>query len=621
MIPQRVKDSFRNIGPLIALNTVVSMAIAEPLLREAMKGSSAFEAFVGIVPFVSHFFSLNLLVGIFLFVLSLLIPYRRFLAAAAFVFFGLLQTVLYVDVKVYAIFHFHLNSLVWNIITTAGAGDSVVLGKGTFLTFIMKGALILAAEAAVLAASFRRSPFPSASHVRLFLVACFLAVAADKALYAYGDLFNQTYITKTAKLYPLYQPFTVKRAASRIFKMDIRRESYLKSAPASGMLNYPKHPLSFDASKAKNYNIIVIVVEGLRWDMLTPEVMPRLSEFAGKSLTFTDHYSGGNASRFGVFSLLYGLHGTYWHNILANRRSPVLIDALMERGYDFEVLSSTRLTFPEFRKTAFVRIPEAIQDTLPSKGHERDRIMTDIFDEYLSNHGSGKPFFAFLFFNSSHQPYDYPQGFEKFTPVNDPEINYLSGVTKENAPFMRNRFKNSVYYEDSLIGGILDSIQRLDMLRNTVVVVTGDHGEEFFEEGYFGHNSSYDDYQTKTVFVMHYPGRGPETVARLSAHLDLTPTLLPMLGVTNPVSDYSQGESLLGSQERRYVVVSGWDDAAIVDSKTKIVFSTELYGLNSINVYRSSDYAPLDDKSAVLRAKKQYLLEVALQMSEFLRKE
>jgi hypothetical protein len=78
--------------------------------------------------------------------------------------------------------------------------------------------------------------------------------------------------------------------------------------------------------------------------------------------------------------------------------------------------------------------------------------------------------------------------------------------------------------------------------------------------------------------------------------------------------------SLLGSKERPYVVVSGWDDAAIVDRKTKIVFSTELYGLNSINVYRSSDYARLEDQSAVLKRKKRYLLEVALQMSEFLHK-
>jgi membrane-anchored protein YejM (alkaline phosphatase superfamily) len=620
MAPRRIKESSRKLASLVALNTVVSMVIAEPLLREAIKGESAFEAFIGIVPFVSHFFSLNLLVGIFLFVVWLLVPSRKLLAAAAFVLFGLLQTVLYVDVKVYALFHFHLNSLVWNIITTEGAGDSVVLGKGTFLTFVLTGALILAAEAAVLVASLRRSPFPGGLVARLFLLICVLAIPADKAIYAYGDLFNHTYITKTAKLYPLYQPFTVKRAASRIFKMDIRRESVLKGAPASGMLNYPKHPLAFDARAAKNYNIIVIIVEGLRWDMLDRQTMPRLSEFAAKSMTFENHYSGGNASRFGVFSLLYGLHGTYWHNILANRRSPVLIDALMERGYDFNVLSSTRLTFPEFRRTAFVRIPEAIQDSLPSGGHGRDRVMTDMFDEYLRNHGSGKPFFAFLFFNSSHQPYDYPHDFEKFTPVNDPEINYLAGVKREKAPLMRNRFKNSVYYEDFLIGKILDSIRGLDMLRNTVVVVTGDHGEEFFEDGYFGHTSSYDDYQTKSVFVMHYPGRPPEVVTRLTGHVDLAPTLLPMLGVVNPVSDYSQGVSLLGSKERPYVVVSGWDDAAIVDRKTKIVFSTELYGLNSINVYRSSDYARLKDQSAVLKRKKRYLLEVALQMSEFLHK-
>ena len=78
----------------------------------------------------------------------------------------------------------------------------------------------------------------------------------------------------------------------------------------------------------------------------------------------------------------------------------------MDRGYDFSILSSTRLAFPEFRNTAFVRIPQFIEDEV-SKGSTagRDRIITEKFLRFLRNRKSDKPFFAFLFYDSTHQPY------------------------------------------------------------------------------------------------------------------------------------------------------------------------------------------------------------------------
>ncbi len=45
--------------------------------------------------------------------------------------------------------------------------------------------------------------------------------------------------------------------------------------------------------------------------MLDPEIMPELWKFSKKWGVFTNHYSGGNASRFGIFTLLYGINGTY----------------------------------------------------------------------------------------------------------------------------------------------------------------------------------------------------------------------------------------------------------------------------------------------------------------------
>ena len=53
--------------------------------------------------------------------------------------------------------------------------------------------------------------------------------------------------------------------------------------------------------------MVWIVVESWRFDTMNRENTPNIWEFGQKALVFNNHYSGGNASRFGGFSLLYGL--------------------------------------------------------------------------------------------------------------------------------------------------------------------------------------------------------------------------------------------------------------------------------------------------------------------------
>ncbi len=62
------------------------------------------------------------------------------------------------------------------------------------------------------------------------------------------------------------------------------------------------------------------------------------------------------------------------------------------------------------------------------------------------------------------------------------------------------------------------SLKKSGMLEKTIVLITGDHGEEFYENGFLGHTSSFDDYQTKTVFVLHYPGIKNQTINRITSH-------------------------------------------------------------------------------------------------------
>ncbi len=502
----------------------------------------------------------------------------------------------------------------------------MILGQGTLLTFAGLLLSLLLAEiliqVAVRKISGKLAP-ERGSLLRNTSKAIFFAgllfIAADKGMYAYADLVNDTAITGNAKLYPLYQPLTIKRFMKTVFHLELNREQGFKVRTPHKGITYPKAKLRFDPAKDKKYNIIILAVEGLRFDMFDKDIMPNVWAFGQENSIYMNHYSGGNGSRFGIFSLLYGLRGSYWHNFLAMRISPVLIDTLIDQGYDFRILSSTALTFPEFRKTAFIRLSDSIEDTFPTRDMTvRDMTITERLTDYLSSRRSGKPFFAFLFYNSSHEPYKYPAEFEKFRPVlKKKDINYFLDIDRETVAMMKNRYKNALFYTDYLIGKIISSLKQNNLLGHTVVVITGDHGEEFYENNYLGHTSSFDDFQIKNLFVAHFPGYGPCRVERLTSHQDLVPTLLESLGCVSPIDYYAQGLSLLGNQEHPYVTSANWDSAALIDEKYKVVFSTELYNVNLFEVHKRKDYALLKNTKEAIKEEKQHLLDNFLKMSEF----
>ena len=322
--------------------------------------------------------------------------------------------------------------------------------------------------------------------------------------------------------------------------------------------------------------------------------------------------------------MFYGLNGTYWHQILAERKPPVFMDTLQGLGFDFKILSSTQLTYPEFRKTAFVKLPDnVIDDVLPGKSAaDRDLWIGKRFDEFLEKHDKSKPFFSFMFLDSPHAPYRYTPEFAKYQPAVE-EINYLK-VKKANATFeaikpVYNRYRNAVYFSDYAVNQILLSLKKRGLLKSTVIAITGDHGEEFYETGFFGHTSSYSKYQVHVPFILYVPGEKPAKITKLTSHLDMAPTMLSLMGSKMNPALYSHGRSLLGAEENQYVVSSGWDNFAVIDKDATVILSTEIYNAGSAEVRLGEKYEMVDNRRPILAARSKQLLDVTRKLSNFLK--
>ncbi|MEA1881068.1 MAG: sulfatase-like hydrolase/transferase, partial [Candidatus Marinimicrobia bacterium] len=85
-------------------------------------------------------------------------------------------------------------------------------------------------------------------------------------------------------------------------------------------------------------------------------------------------------------------------------------------------------------------------------------------------------------------------------------------------------------------------------LENTVIVVLGDHGEEFNEFGRFAHSYSFKNVQASTPFVMHIPGYS-NSQYKVTSHADVMPTVMDYIGLSIPYNQFTTGKSLLTYDE------------------------------------------------------------------------
>jgi membrane-anchored protein YejM (alkaline phosphatase superfamily) len=526
---------------------------------------------------------------------------------------SLLVILLLTDSQIYGLYGFHLNGFVWNLITTPGGIESMGGGDGANLTVALVCLVVVAIEAG-LVFWLRRRRLPA---WRSFMVVLVLCMVGERLAYGLSHLQGYRPVLVAAQEVPFYQPTTFRSFAKRL-GVDIPREPKL-SADHSGRLDYPLSPLDV-AVDAPSPNVVFLVCESLRWDMLTPEIMPNLWHFAeSHGQRFTQHYSGGNGTRMGIFSLFYGLPGNYWFSFLDERKPPVFIGELQRHGYHMGLYTSAKFSYPEFDKTVFASVPaEDMVSDSSDQGWKNDRRNVKRLLGFLDQQNDQTPYFGFMFFESSHARYYFP---EESVIRKDylPELNYATMDLQEDMPGIFNRYVNASHHLDQQLGRVLKHLEDSGALENTIVVVTGDHGEEFMENGRWGHNSEFHNEQIHTPFVLAVPGEKPGVFDHPTSHLDLMPTLMPLLGVSNPPRDYSVGVDLHNASPNRYRLVASWDALAYVGPEYKVAMPLKAGGLSEMAVSTADD-KPVADSGQVMTQLQSRLVAMLGDLSRFFRK-
>jgi arylsulfatase A-like enzyme len=209
-----------------------------------------------------------------------------------------------------------------------------------------------------------------------------------------------------------------------------------------------------------------------------------------------------------------------------------------------------------------------------------DYLAARVFNEasqWLENNaGEGRPFYLHIESFWPHEYWDPPEDFYQLymkSNYKGPRLISPPGTTEKMSPVeiehSRALYAGLVTFVDDRIGKFLRNVERLGLMKNTVIVFVADHGTMMGEQGQFHKGETRIRTQvTHVPLIVYHPRQsGGRRVKGFVQHPDLMPTLLDFVGVPSPAR--VTGESLRalidsGSASKRETIVTGWGEHGAV---------------------------------------------------------
>jgi len=246
------------------------------------------------------------------------------------------------------------------------------------------------------------------------------------------------------------------------------------------------------------------------------------------------------------------------------RNNPVvpvvgLADALVQHGYRTGFIHSGQLEYDNdaqfLRNHGFGYLFAESRDFDTPHDSELPRKVVDWIKSDRS-----KPFLLTVWTQDTHHPYVAPTSYG-FPTTDEPLKRYL----------------NSVLETDAIIGRIETELKNLNLADNTLVVITGDHGEAFGEHGNRIHGFSVYDEEVHVPLMIVNPALIAHEIRidRIARQIDLAPTLLGILGY--PAPPQWQGTNLFSqSRPSRAYLFSAADSFTfgLVNGDLKYMYDT-----------------------------------------------
>jgi arylsulfatase A-like enzyme len=290
---------------------------------------------------------------------------------------------------------------------------------------------------------------------------------------------------------------------------------------------------------------------------------PALDRLAARAVVFERAYAPSSWTLNSHASVFTGRRpfetGVGWTRPL-DRSYPTLAEVLRARGYltagfsansyyvtresglargfvhfdDRLITPKTVLLGSSLAATLSTPIRKALHWYQPPEHKSAARLRAEV-SGWLAEQPDNRPFFVFANFFDAHAPYLPPAPFDTaFIGRRIPwrernlELDAPNAVTVQEAAVERAAYDQVVAAQDHQLGLLLDDLEVRGLLKNTLIVVTADHGEEFGEWGFLSHGNSLNPAALWVPLLVAFTGRlaAPMRIADQVSLLDLSATIL-----------------------------------------------------------------------------------------------
>ncbi len=307
------------------------------------------------------------------------------------------------------------------------------------------------------------------------------------------------------------------------------------------------HPAVYHPPELKNRNVILIGVDTLRADSVTPygaapEITPVLQNFSRTSTTFMQCRAQSSWTLPSFSSMITGalpstISATVYTGHLPERHTTIA-EYLRDRGYGTHAVCSN----------AWMGNPQSgFHQGFDSLWFESNEVAPVSVEESIEfiEHNITRDWFLFLHFMDPHTPYSPPDEFVDL--LTDPDYTGEIGMEFESVDswkdgsyippvedqqHVRNLYNGEVANVDAALGELFDFLETNNLDENTLVIFSSDHGEEFYDHGGFEHGHTQLDELVRMPLIVRGPGFQEDVRIDTSVgNTDIFPTICSFLEI------------------------------------------------------------------------------------------
>ena len=343
----------------------------------------------------------------------------------------------------------------------------------------------------------------------------------------------------------------------------------------------------------KKPNVIIIITDDQGFGDLgineNPNIItPNIDQFASESIQFDNFFvspvcAPTRASLMtGRYSLRTGVRDTYNGGAIMSNTETTIAEILKEADYSTGIFGKWHLgdNYP-FRPseqgfdesiihlaggigqvgdfTNYYKGNTSYFDPILWKNNKKnqyDGYCSDIFAENavkFIEKNKNKPFFCYLSFNAPHTPLQVPKKYYNMYKDLDPEVGFMdeslaskmSEKDKEDA----RRIYGMVTNIDDNVGKVLNKLTELGIEEETIIIFMTDNGPQQFRynSNMKGLKGTVYNGGTRVPFYIKYAEKfkNSKVISRMSAHIDILPTILELCNLKIPSDRKIDGQSLV----------------------------------------------------------------------------